>query len=341
MCSLAYKDNSLFSMINYKPKQSIVVLQDELFETWVNLYNKLLVKSDVNIKIIDAKCRDFYCHAKEDFIKFLNLNDSEINKPEKFIELLEEANKLNQAMYWHFIFYIDECFETSNEKLIHQLQETRMLYDSLALDYLWKVYDKLINILERNYKIPKKVAQSSVTEEIIKMIENPNCISSYHSNIGRPIAWIILNGEPMTITGSDVKIIKDYLHKQDPFKNIEKESSSKDIINGIIGNKGDCKGKVRIILPQDYEDREKLNSLLEEKRYILVIPMTRPELILYFKNTIGIITDEGGLTCHAAIIAREMGIPCIVGTKVSTRILKDGDLVEVDADNGVINIIKR
>ncbi|GAG22226.1 unnamed protein product, partial [marine sediment metagenome] len=52
------------------------------------------------------------------------------------------------------------------------------------------------------------------------------------------------------------------------------------------------------------------------------------------------ITDGGGTLCHAAIVAREMKIPCIVGTKIATRVLKDGDLVEVDADKGIVRKLK-
>ena len=52
------------------------------------------------------------------------------------------------------------------------------------------------------------------------------------------------------------------------------------------------------------------------------------------------VTNEGGITCHAAIVAREMKKPCIIGTKIATKVLKDGDLVEVDAENGVVRVIK-
>jgi pyruvate,water dikinase len=55
----------------------------------------------------------------------------------------------------------------------------------------------------------------------------------------------------------------------------------------------------------------------------------------------GFVTDEGGITCHAAIIAREMKKPCVIATKFATRVLKDGDLVEVDADNGVVRILEK
>ena len=51
--------------------------------------------------------------------------------------------------------------------------------------------------------------------------------------------------------------------------------------------------------------------------------------------------DRGGITSHAAIVAREMQKPCIIGTKVATQVLKDGDLVEVDADNGVVRILEK
>jgi phosphohistidine swiveling domain-containing protein len=54
-----------------------------------------------------------------------------------------------------------------------------------------------------------------------------------------------------------------------------------------------------------------------------------------------IFTDIGGITSHAAIISREFRIPCIIGTKIATKILKDGDLVEVDANKGVVKIIKK
>ncbi|MBU3965123.1 hypothetical protein KKA96_01965, partial [Patescibacteria group bacterium] len=70
-------------------------------------------------------------------------------------------------------------------------------------------------------------------------------------------------------------------------------------------------------------------------------PMTRPEHLMGMKKAGAIITDDGGITCHAAIIARELGIPCIIGTKIATKVLKDGDLAEVDADKGVVKIIKR
>lgn len=73
---------------------------------------------------------------------------------------------------------------------------------------------------------------------------------------------------------------------------------------------------------------------------VLVTSMTQPNVVDIAKRASAIITDEGGMLCHAAIISREFGIPCIVGTHKATQVLKDGDTVEVDADKGVVKILK-
>lgn len=74
---------------------------------------------------------------------------------------------------------------------------------------------------------------------------------------------------------------------------------------------------------------------------ILVTAMTTPDFVPLMKKCSAIITDEGGITCHAAIVSRELGKPCIIGTKIATKVLKDGDRVEVDAERGVIAILDK
>ncbi len=73
-----------------------------------------------------------------------------------------------------------------------------------------------------------------------------------------------------------------------------------------------------------------------EKGEILVCSMTTPDYLPAMKRAIAIVTDEGGLLSHASIISRELGKVCIVGTKIATKVLKDGDLIEVDADKGIV-----
>ena len=76
-----------------------------------------------------------------------------------------------------------------------------------------------------------------------------------------------------------------------------------------------------------------------KKGEILVTPMTRPDMIMGMEKAAAFVTDHGGMLSHAAIIAREMNKPCIVGTQNATQILKNGMLVTVDAHIGVIKIL--
>ena len=73
---------------------------------------------------------------------------------------------------------------------------------------------------------------------------------------------------------------------------------------------------------------------------VIVAPMTSPDFIPAIRRCVAIVTNFGGITCHAAIVAREFNIPCIVGTDNATERLTDGDLVEVDADNGVVRVLR-
>ena len=72
---------------------------------------------------------------------------------------------------------------------------------------------------------------------------------------------------------------------------------------------------------------------------VLVSHATDPSLVVGMKKASAIVTDMGGIACHAAIVSRELGIPCLVGTKTVTKSFRDGDLVEVDATHGVIRRI--
>lgn len=73
---------------------------------------------------------------------------------------------------------------------------------------------------------------------------------------------------------------------------------------------------------------------------ILVSQMTFPAFITAMTKAAAFVTDEGGLTCHAAVISREMKKPCVVGTKHATQVFKDGDIVKVDADIGIVKKIQ-
>ena len=115
---------------------------------------------------------------------------------------------------------------------------------------------------------------------------------------------------------------------------LEKEKALKvKELKGGTAYPGKAKGRVKIV--ETVEDMKKMN-----KGDVLVSETTYPALVPAMKLASAIITNVGGLTCHAAIVARELKIPCVVGAKIATKVLKDGDLVEVDANKGIIKTIK-
>lgn len=110
------------------------------------------------------------------------------------------------------------------------------------------------------------------------------------------------------------------------------EEKIQDIV-GKVASKGKATGKVVIV--RGVKDLDKV-----EEGDILVAVTTHPDYVPAMRRTAAIVTDEGGITSHAAIVSREFGIPCIVGTRVATQLLKDGDVVNVDATMGVVTIIE-
>ena len=123
---------------------------------------------------------------------------------------------------------------------------------------------------------------------------------------------IIENGKEKAISGKEVDAFLDKL--------LPKHDSNLKEWKGTVASKGKAKGKVRLIfVPEDCAELQ--------KGEILVTNQTTPDFVPAMRRAAAIVTDEGGLTCHAAIVSRELEVPCIVGTKISTKILKNGEMI--------------
>lgn len=112
------------------------------------------------------------------------------------------------------------------------------------------------------------------------------------------------------------------------------KKNTSGLIKGTTAYPGIVIGRARIIRRKD-----EINKIQQGE--VLVSPMTTPDVFTAIKKACAIVTDEGGQLCHAAIISRELKIPCIVGTKTASETYINGDLIEVDANNGIVKIIKR
>ena len=131
------------------------------------------------------------------------------------------------------------------------------------------------------------------------------------------------NGKDTAIVGTKARVIE---------KSLQKLADKQ--IKGTPVYPGSVRGVARIIF--DPFKKQTFN-----KGDILVASMTRPEYLSYIKLSSAFITDAGGMLCHAAITAREIKKPCIVGLESATKIIKSGDLIEIDADNGIVRILNK
>lgn len=198
--------------------------------------------------------------------------------------------------------YSEDFFKVSEKKLNEVANELRNKLEEYSLDQI----------------------KSLTSKEIVEYFKNGKIVSALELEDRSKNGGIIWDGD------------KNHLLTKDEIQQIKNHHLSGSEKNEIVGNvayKGVVRGVCRII--KNYE-----NANLQEGE-VLVTGMTDPHFVPLMKKASSIITDGGGLLCHAAIVARELKKPCIIGTKIATQALKDGDLVEVDADRGIVRIIKR
>lgn len=134
--------------------------------------------------------------------------------------------------------------------------------------------------------------------------------------------------------GTSIFLGREATKKWDEIKPTEKESDANSgVAKGSPAYGGIVRGPVRIVNAVRHISKI-------SKGDILVAVTTNPALLPAMKKAAAIVTNEGGITSHAAIVSRELQIPCIVGAKNATRIFKDGQMVEVDAKHGIIKRLR-
>ncbi len=241
-----------------------------------------------------------------------------IEDARKFINDTEKRFKNNKKKYDDFIGHQKQ---TTGDRLFIEylhgfffLGDYRSHFRSLAMFH----YGRLLREIAGRHNIKYKDISLLLHQEIIGLFTDSGRIKKILEKRKKMnCAYIFKNGEEAVVNQD--KVIKRNGKKQ---KTIKGQSANKGIISGVV----------KIVLNPDSVNKVK-------KGDVLVSAMTRPDYVMAIKRASAIITDEGGLLCHAAIVSREMNKPCIVGTKNATQVLKDGDKVRVDANKGIINIL--
>ena len=191
---------------------------------------------------------------------------------------------------------------------------------------IWYYFDFLANRMAKDLKITKNDFYQLTYQEVFEAYKNNNLSVTKAEIKKRHRGFVagVLDNKSIILTGPKVDILYKFFN----------QAKKVNTLSGTVASKGKVSGRVKVV-----------NNLKEFDKFkqgdILVTPMTSPDFVVIMKKAKAIITDEGGLSCHAAIISRELGIPSIIGTKVATKTLNVGDLIEVDADRGVVTIIER
>jgi len=259
--------------------------------------------------------------------KGVELNKQALSKLDnkQFLSLKEELDfsvevALCTALtpYWVYDFFTDK--DSDIKKLCESLR-AESLYQRLVKEILVPLGQKRLK--ELGVEDLSSVQLVTVSELLSGKVD---CIDERKKKKQENMFFVyqdINNDEIVEWTNNPGDIVKELEH-------IETKDSQ---IKGTVAYKGNVKGRARLIL------QDTLKGLEFDKGDVLVSTSTDPQLTPIMHKASAIVTDEGGMGCHAAIIARELHKPCIIGTRIATSVIQDGDMVEVDADKGFVRVL--
>lgn len=275
-----------------------------------------------------------YYKSNYAYIKHISSEEieSEIRKYLEDIKLLKaEYKKLDQ-------YAKNKQVEVDIVLKNHRLKENPLWFFS-QLTY-WREHRKKINLMgihvldfvlsavEEKTGIQKKYLHYLSFDEMDNVLKGLIPSATLERRYKDGILVTILGDGYKIFEGVEANSIKEDLEAL-----LSGEARKIPILTGQTASQGYAKGVARIILTQ-----EDFGKFIEGE--VLVTSMTRPEFVPLMKKAVAIVTNEGGITCHAAIVSRELGKPCVIGTKNATQVIKDGDLVEVRANHGTVRVLK-
>ncbi|MDO8553715.1 MAG: PEP-utilizing enzyme [Candidatus Micrarchaeota archaeon] len=200
-------------------------------------------------------------------------------------------------------------------------QDYRKEYTMIMLHYI----DQLLEAIGKFHGLTLKEMKHILPSELFAGVFNKQLIAARMKHF--MVIWDENAGKFEFFT-------KDEEIEQKKLELLGKKQETKEIveIEGSIASHGRVRGVAFVTMSS--QDAKNI-----KQGEILVTSMTSPDFIAGIKKAAAIVTNEGGILCHAAIIAREFGIPCIVGTSNATKLIKTGDLIEVDGNHGFVRIL--
>jgi len=338
------------------------IFEKEIIEFIFKKRKEEIDKEDLQFLLLPD--RSVYWKEKDDFEKIRE--DMKKKKLSKSSKILWERLKEHSNKYWWI---------KNDYQIVQRIGSSSF---SLKLDEnseypFWKTVSK------RKKEITKKYSLSKDTVEKLKQftemaylrdirkkytqIANYYIVTFYHTiakKINIPIEWsnfVVPFKEYEQFLFKDQKFLKElelrtktgvWMLGEDVewksriessralklFELVENHLKGGNLIYGNTASLGKATGTAKIILRQSDFHKFKEGD-------ILITGMTRPEFVPLMKIASAIVTDEGGLTCHAAILSRELNKPCVIATQTASKTFKDGDYLEVNANHGFVKLLKK
>lgn len=328
------KVSDVFSLLS-TPTQVTKLRQEEI--DWLDLLiNSKNSNVDIKRKIKDHHSKYFLLNAadghepfsldyymqkfKNDSATTIDLLKEKRNNLDLSIREIEDNKKSIIDKYSLDQNIIDKCITLS--KVGHVRLEMRVV--GWMPGYYYNQF--ILNEISKRFDYTNKELRFLTVDEVLNLLEGNLADKDIVSDRMKSFLFVVKEKESFVLSGNEA---------MEKFENSIKQEDLSEIkeIQGKVAMTGKVTGKVVVFKWTDNME-EKIKQMGEDA--ILVTGQTRPQIMSLISRSKAIVTDEGGITSHAAIISRELKIPCVIGTKIATQALKDGDMVEVDANNGIV-----
>lgn len=244
-------------------------------------------------------------------------------------ELVSNTNKLvtKQNLLFKKLDLNDQ------EKYLFKTAQLFTYLKALRMETLFGVcaqWQRILTEMSKRLVVPRKLLYYCSKTELVNWLKKEKAVpTKVLQERNKYCVWVAVSEDRQEIlTG---KKAKEYVKSNT--KREKRKIKHVLVIHGTVASTGYAKGRVKIV--NEASEIEKV-----KKGDILLSVATAPSLLPAMKKAAAFVTDSGGLTSHAAIVAREMKKPCIIGTKIATKVLKDGDLIVLDTRKGDIKIVK-
>ncbi|PIR74431.1 MAG: hypothetical protein COU35_02500 [Candidatus Magasanikbacteria bacterium CG10_big_fil_rev_8_21_14_0_10_47_10] len=323
----SYMRRPYAQMIERFVSRAVFLFRDGLTTTCIRETDRRKFANDVkeHIQSGDFSITEICSALKDETDAFLSLIDRDEGKD----ITVDQFQNFVDRFYSYYPMHVfvknlpDVMTESELTKYMEPLEDARLYAEPVYRryeDYL-ETLAKIVG--EKEGYMPASIL-ATISEEFVAYLKGGKL----------PDEEILQNRYGLSALVFDEKSTEVFLNED--AKNVEQIILGKDDpeqLKGQVAYKGVVRGKVRVVF-------DPTPDTAFGEGDILVSGMTRPEFLPLMKKASAFVTDGGGILCHAAIVAREMQKPCVIGTKIATRVFKDGDMVEVDADNGIVKKVK-